>query len=101
MRHNRRNHPAPPANDDVDLGIGNPRAHDNVPDFGIDSTCKGEPSQLCVPEARKETPPARAVAQILTNLPERIPVLSGEIALLKTYWGAILDLMLANDNDAD
>ncbi len=39
--------------------------------------------------------------RILTNLPDKIPVLPGEIALLETYWGAILDLMAANDNDAE
>lgn len=48
------------------------------------------------------SPPSKqVVARILTSLPERIPVLPGEIALLETYWGAILDLMAANDNDAD
>ena len=45
--------------------------------------------------------PRQGVVRILTNLPDKIPVLSGEIALLETYWGAILDLMAANDNDAD
>jgi len=46
-------------------------------------------------------PSQQVVARILTNLPEKLPVLPGEIALLETYWGAILDLMAANDNDAD
>lgn len=45
--------------------------------------------------------PRQGSVQILTNLPDNIPVLSGEIALLETYWGAILDLMAANDNDAE
>lgn len=43
----------------------------------------------------------QGIVRILTNLPEKIPVLPGEIALLETYWGAILDLMAANDNEAD
>ena len=41
------------------------------------------------------------ISRILTNLPEQIPVLSGEIALLQTYWGAILGLIAANDNDPE
>jgi len=45
--------------------------------------------------------PYEGTVRILTNLPDKIPVLSGEIALLETYWGAILDLMAANDNDAE
>ena len=45
--------------------------------------------------------PRQGSVRILTNLPDKIPILSGEIALLETYWGAILDLMAANDNDAE
>ncbi len=52
----------------------------------------------CDSPARK---PRQGTVRILTNLPDKIPVLSGEIALLETYWGAILDLMAANDNDAE
>lgn len=48
-----------------------------------------------------DSPPNRDAVRILTNLPEIVPVLPGEIALLETYWGAILDLMAANDNDAE
>lgn len=46
-------------------------------------------------------PPHRAAPRILTNLPAKIPVLTGEIALLETYWVAMLDLMAANDNEPD
>jgi hypothetical protein len=41
------------------------------------------------------------VCRIVTNIPQHIPVLAAEVALLETYWGAILDLMAANDNDPD
>ena len=57
-------------------------------------------------DGTRRTPPGghptrRGVPRILTNLPEKIPVLTGEIALLETYWAAILDVMAANDNEAD
>jgi hypothetical protein len=48
-----------------------------------------------------EAPAKGPVCRIVTNIPGQIPVLSAEIALLETYWGAILDLMAANDNEPD
>jgi hypothetical protein len=37
--------------------------------------------------------------RMVTNIPGQIPVLTGEVALIETYWGAILDIMTANDNE--
>lgn len=43
----------------------------------------------------------RGALRILTDIPSAVAVLDSEIALLETHWGAILDLMAANDNNPD
>jgi len=39
--------------------------------------------------------------RVVTNIPEKLPVIQAEIDLLQTYWAAILDVIAANDNDPD
>lgn len=41
----------------------------------------------------------RTVTRIITNLPEKLPVLPSEIALIVAWWPALADVLLANDND--
>jgi len=45
--------------------------------------------------------PKIMVFRAMTNIPEKLPVIQAEIDLLQTYWGAILDVIAANDNDPD
>jgi hypothetical protein len=89
---------APAQNDN-----GPARIRAEQPPIGIHRHCSGVNSVksrgfACdMPEAPAKGP----VCRIVTNIPGQIPVLSAEIALLETYWGAILDLMAANDNEPD
>ncbi len=71
-----------PANDDIGLGSVHSPAQIYVPETGSAG-------------ARKTWEPIL----VITNLPDSLPILPAEIALLETYWGAILDLMAVNDNE--
>ena len=53
--------------------------------------------------ATKDTPPkARGVrVTIYTDLPDKLPVMPGEIALLHSYLGELVARLAANDNGDD
>lgn len=38
---------------------------------------------------------------VLTNLPEKMPVVDGEVSLLSTYFSSLLTQIAANDNLED
>lgn len=41
---------------------------------------------------------AKTRIRIVTNLPQRLPVLPAEIALIETYWAAFSQMSAGNDN---
>ena len=60
------------------------------------STIETPAADTASPSQKKGRP---TVTRIITNLPEKLPVLPSEIALIVAWWPALADVLLANDND--
>ncbi len=43
--------------------------------------------------------PRRHRLRVFTNLPEHLPVLPAEVALISAWWPTFRDAIIANDND--
>ena len=53
------------------------------------------------PSRRKSSPSSPVYMCITTNLPDRLPVLPTEIALIAAWWPSFVELLSANDNACD
>jgi len=99
MKHPKRRTTAAPANDNIRIGgtaenivSENHGSHVYVRDEAGDVT-----SILPKSVARKVwTAPI-----IVTNLPERLPILPEEIALIRGFMSDLVSRILANDNEPD
>lgn len=112
MRQSRKNRRAIPANDDVELGVEYPTTHVYVPNAGAETTGNECAPHVYVPESHAKacTPHvghilkngARKVLAptiITTNLPEILPILPEEIALIGGTMADLVSRILANDNE--
>lgn len=112
MRQSRKNRRTIPANDDVGLGVEYPAAHVYVPNAEAETTGKECAPHVYVPESRaKASAPALgdipkygerkvwAPTLINTNLPEILPILPEEIALIGWTMADLVSRILANDNE--
>lgn len=42
-----------------------------------------------------------AKVKVLTNFPEKLPVLNSEVAIIRGYMGELVNSILANDNESE
>jgi hypothetical protein len=55
-----------------------------------------------VPAIVEKSPKARGPrVTILTNLPEKLPVIEGEVALIHSFLGELVARLAVNDNEDD
>ena len=66
--------------------------NENSDDNAVVSTITTAPTLINV------APPAIAV---VTNLPDKLPILPAEIAFIAAWWPAIADVLSANDGNQD
>lgn len=109
MRQRNRTNLGRPTNDNAPLGVtevgpaaGNPIAHVYV------KVDEQEAPYVYVPSPARLAPrnaPDRAIRNvwaapvIVTNLPERLPILPEEVALIRGFMGDLVSRILANDNE--
>jgi len=109
MRQSRQNHRTIPANDNVELGAKGRAAHVYVPNAGAGTTGKQNASHVHVPEPRAKAHTGQTSKNgarsawtptlITTNLPEILPILPEEIALIGGTMADLVRRVLANDNE--
>jgi hypothetical protein len=94
MRQSRQNHRTIPANDNVELGAKGRSAHVYVPEAHA-KACSPHMGHIPKNGAGKLWAPTL----ITTNLPEILPILPEEIALIGGTMADLVRRILANDNE--
>jgi hypothetical protein len=62
----------------------------------------GQEEEPKAPAAVEKSPKARGPrVTILTNLPEKLPVIEGEVALIHAFLGELVARLAVNDNGDD
>lgn len=100
MRQRKQTTAREAANDNARIGaaVENTAHLESAPHVYLEKP-KISPTSPTFPESRTRIRATWEPTRIITNLPEKLPILPEEVALIRGFMGELVSSILANDNE--